>query len=521
MASHRRPRFLLNAILSAVALGSASLASAADDCSLSTVRCVGPGEEYNTNIANVEKAFQAAADAVNPGDRILIRGGTYQHLEASSSTNTFLAISKSGTDSQRITIEPYNGEKVVIKGFGYRDNADGPTRSDETLVHVTGDYITIRGLELSHSSRKGLEISGRYGLFENLRVHDCWETNIILLTRGKPITHNILRYIDTYRSRHGAGIRMVHSSTSPSELISDNIIENSIGYRNGYQENGVKVPPFDGDPAGGGNSDGFGAFKACHDNAEAAGVTNLCPRNIVRGNIAWHNADDGFDNSMSDGSKIINNISFDNGPTGNKGFKTLRNVKGLLTYSGNVALDNPSNGIEMRAATSSFFAHNLSATNGLHGLTFSFDALNASATKIVNNLGMNNAGSQDIWEVSGVTTTNWAEDKNGNPKVANMQFMPNVSTIEFNTSMTVAQKVANIRQQFASAFSPVAGSPLIDAGTFIAGYHCATADDNPSSPMPLGADCRHWRGSKPDIGAYEFGSTDPDDAPTSPSLQVQ
>jgi len=41
------------------------------------------------------------------------------------------------------------------------------------------------------------------------------------------------------------------------------------------------------------------------------------------------------------------------------------------------------------------------------------------------------------------------------------------------------------------------GSDLIDAGTIILGYHCATAGPHP------GQNCREWYGSAPDLGAFE------------------
>ncbi len=50
-----------------------------------------------------------------------------------------------------------------------------------------------------------------------------------------------------------------------------------------------------------------------------------------------------------------------------------------------------------------------------------------------------------------------------------------------------------------------AGSPAIDNGTIILGFHCPRADDNSTNPYPSeDSSCRHWYGSAPDIGAYEF-----------------
>lgn len=58
-------------------------------------------------------------------------------------------------------------------------------------------------------------------------------------------------------------------------------------------------------------------------------------------------------------------------------------------------------------------------------------------------------------------------------------------------------------------------SPGIDQGEIIAGFHCAQSDDvNPSQ-----TNCRHWNGSAPDLGAFEYGSGTPDTtAPTISSV---
>jgi len=50
---------------------------------------------------------------------------------------------------------------------------------------------------------------------------------------------------------------------------------------------------------------------------------------------------------------------------------------------------------------------------------------------------------------------------------------------------------------------PALGSPAIDAGEFIPGYHC----DVSGGTTPAG--CRVWYGSAPDIGVYEYVSTGP------------
>ena len=51
--------------------------------------------------------------------------------------------------------------------------------------------------------------------------------------------------------------------------------------------------PINGDPAGGGNSDGFTLSKNCLHMAPAG--TTLCRAGVLDRNIAWQNADDCFD----------------------------------------------------------------------------------------------------------------------------------------------------------------------------------------------------------------------------------
>jgi hypothetical protein len=50
-----------------------------------------------------------------------------------------------------------------------------------------------------------------------------------------------------------------------------------------------------------------------------------------------------------------------------------------------------------------------------------------------------------------------------------------------------------------------AGSPAIDAGMFIPGFHCDRADDSPRARYPEDdPNCVHWNGAAPDIGTYEY-----------------
>src|SRR5439155_6238344 len=53
------------------------------------------------------KTIQRGADAAQPGDTVLVRGGTYRET---------VTPPRSGTSSAPITFKPYNGERVTVSG---------------------------------------------------------------------------------------------------------------------------------------------------------------------------------------------------------------------------------------------------------------------------------------------------------------------------------------------------------------------------------------------------------------------
>ena len=478
------------------------------DCTEPKVHCVGPGQEFNTSgISHVESVFEKAINQSKPGDTVAIKGGIYQH-KTDSPTKTFLEVKVSGTAEAPITIESFGGEQATIVGFGFPEGTAGPSVKDEALVQVYGDHIRVRNIELRNSSRYGLIASGSYGLYEYLSIHDNWETNVLIYGREKDIEGNTLRYIESYRSRHGTGIMIQPSAGSP-KIVKNTTIENSMSYHNGYQPDGAKVPPVSPiDAVGGGNSDGISSSKVCQESAATLGKLNLCPGTLLKSNIAYHNADDGIDISFGDGgSAVIGNVSFDNGPEGNRGFKVFSDLRGGLTFIDNVAFGNifgSGRGFEtINAVENGYMYHNTSVRNVGHGYR---STLRSGAEIILtNNVGAYNGGS-DIFASAGlVETTNWKVETQGDPKFATPTF--NTAKVELAPleGLATIDKHEDIMQQVQVALTPVAGSPLIDKGTFVPGVHCARADDA-ATPMEETAVCRHWRGSAPDIGAFEHGA---------------
>ncbi|MBS1209693.1 MAG: pectate lyase [Proteobacteria bacterium] len=195
------------------------------------------------------QSIPRAQVVLQPGDRLLIRGGTYTitagQNRCASMTDTVNAITldKHGTAAQPIQYWAYPGEVPVF---------DFSTMQDNCRVkgfNVVADWIHLKGIEvtgvpqqpgnrLNHESW-GIWVKGSNNVFEQLNLH-----------------HNM-----------GPGFFLKDGS--------NNLILNSDSHHNydPYTSNGA-----------GQSADGFGAHIAAGH-----------PGNIFRGCRAWANADDGFD----------------------------------------------------------------------------------------------------------------------------------------------------------------------------------------------------------------------------------
>lgn len=458
--------------------------------------------------------IQKAADATAPGDVVNIRGGDYHDVTSNCVGSGYcyiVYINNSGTDGNPITFQNYSDEKVSLIGFGFEDrdlngdgDADGPSDVNgtaverENLVVIDANYVHVKGLEISNSANTGLSIRGSYNRVENISMQDIWLSGIVIgydVPSTKAVEYNVITGNEVRNARHGSGILMGRNFPSSTESYLNfnryNTIEYNLSYGNGYLPDGTKVLPSVGDSVGGGNSDGVGVSKICSDSATET-VPNWCPNNTLQNNVAYHNADDGFDMSFGD-SVIKDNISFDNGPEGNMGYKVLRYVPSL-SFLGNVGMTNDAYGFDLRVESGSpfFIYNNTSIRNASVGIYIYSDSSYA-----YNNLSAFN-GSSDL-RTGGCPdcSNNWLEDSNGDPKLVDAQFTVNTTLPE---GASVSARRDFIRDQFVVALTPQADSPLVDAGRLIPGYHCEAAGTYPNDT------CREWYGEAPDIGGYESGA---------------
>ncbi len=250
-------------------------------------------------------------------------------------------------------------------------------------------------------------------------------------------------------------------------------------------------------------------------------LINYMPNNFFVRNILYHNSDDGLDQSTTD-SLIEDNYSMGNGPTASQGFKVFIKTKNVA-FRGNVLYFNLGRGIDNRflnLQTNPAF-NNSVLRNQQQGL---FSALsnvknNACAFNVLTDFSASDGGGH-----------NWAEDganvdpsRTGDPGLINGNLgTPSVTNFGgggtntnpsanyfldfgFSPTDTVVNKWRHVANQVVAAFTPSPSSGLINQGVLIAGYHCPTADDDPITPADPTDPRRHWVGSAPDIGAFEFG----------------
>lgn len=237
----------------------------------------------DANSGSIEQPFASimrAQEAVEPGDTVYIRGGTYRILESQIAAKRriwahVIQLDKSGTEGNPINYWAFEDEQPV---FDF--SAVKPRRMRVHAFSVSGSWLHLRGIEVvgvqvtipTHTQSICFANDGSHNIYERLSMHD-----------GMAI-----------------GIYSVRGS--------DNLFLNCDAYRNhdSFSEGGR-----------GGNTDGFG----CHPTKGGTG-------NVFRGCRAWFNSDDGFDCiSASESVTFENCWAFNNGYSSE--FKSLGDGNGF------------------------------------------------------------------------------------------------------------------------------------------------------------------------------------------------
>jgi hypothetical protein len=488
---------------------------------------------------NAYTNIQLAASATKPGDVVYIRGGLYTNAPGVITAQNLVMVMNAGTATAPIRYENYNNEHVTLAGWGYSDvdtngdgMADGPYfpayRQKLFFIQTNADYIQVKGLEVTNSQQDGIVVEASFCYVQECSLHDNWTSGIGVLRMKDPmknLTGTVLRWVEAYHNRHFTGIDIGLYDQTTFGFVSDCAIVDCVSDWNGYQEDGREVMPIGGDPEGGGNAGGFWTVKYFADNAyyyPNYGVRNWGDNIYFVRNIAFNNCDDGlaFDHANS---VIEGNETLFNGPTGAQGIKLLRYLPGMI-IRGNVAYGNINRGFEMRIDTNASlqFVNNMSVMNHEYGFWYA----GVDATSILyatNNVSAYNGQTDWPVPVASIPTSvpNWSADGlnvatayHGNPMLMNTNLT--LSTV-FPAGYTVRQKHDSLDRQIRQALSPAPGSPLLNSGLVVPGYHLPFADNDPNNPMSLTAPGRHWKLPAPTMGAFDLFTTGSGTKPAPPT----
>lgn len=131
-----------------------------------------------------------AVRTVNPGDTVLVRGGTY---------NEMVEITRSGRSDGIVHYTAYPGETVIIEGGGVRPS------SFTGLVTIRGDWIKVSNWEVRNSKFMGVILIGRHNTVSGLYVHHAQRNGILITGDYNTVEYNRVWRVSMYNEFNQAG----------------------------------------------------------------------------------------------------------------------------------------------------------------------------------------------------------------------------------------------------------------------------------------------------------------------------
>lgn len=275
--------------------------------------------------------IQRAQKSAEPGDTVLIHGGTYRmpadQIAVTERGRAHVTdLSKSGQPGQPIRYFAAPGEKPV---FDF--SAVKPPGLRVTAFHISGSWLHLKGLAvtgvqvtiLTHTQSICFDNEGNHNIYEMLEMHDGQAIGF-WLGRG---SDNLVLNCDAWRNydyisenhRGGnvdgfgfhvpsgstgnifRGCRAWFNSDDGFDLISTRealVIENCWAFYNGF------------DPAFKALGDGNG-FKLGGYGVSGGKVPPVVPRHVIRGSVAVKNRASGFyANHQPGGIDLFNNTAY-------------------------------------------------------------------------------------------------------------------------------------------------------------------------------------------------------------------
>jgi hypothetical protein len=473
------------------------------------------------------KRPQAAAGASAPGDTVYFRAGRYYEESTTQARVPVMKITASGTYNNPITFKSYSNEVVILDAF---NPSNGARKYRAIEMGVDGSIDGIQNIVIDGLIVEGASYSG-------MRIFSPIDANNPIPNPSANITiRNVIARYNKGGNGNGRGIYNTGK-------IFDLLVENCEFYNNtgtglyvggpGKTWGGHAIEPEDdmsgphdcvvrnnlaydnNHPQYPGNTDGI-----------AGSFTYHC---TFENNVVFGNSDDNMDIYGSIESAVRNNILLFSGKLGGNGvgLKFSAGGGGRHNITGNVVLHSTSYSFEYSGPSNpvknyypSRIFNNL-AYNGHTGYS-SGQTMNLSypgydKVRLNNNIALDHSNHDmfyniDTWTdsdynlISMLTDFNTMQgyglDANSLTGDAGLVNKNAVIDTNFQPGWTLQQKLDHIRSQVNASFGLSSNSQLRDAGTVIPGYHCTESDDLGSGLSQT--NCRHWRGTAPDIGPYEY-----------------
>ncbi|MBU2912376.1 right-handed parallel beta-helix repeat-containing protein [Reichenbachiella agariperforans] len=266
-------------------------------------------EMGNTINVSTQAELEAAFDAVEPGDMILLAGGTYD-------MSSRIRIKDSGTEEKMIIVkaDPEATERPVLD---YSQMSEG---SSNQGILLEGDYWHFKGFDIKGAGDNGMQVKGSKNIIEFCAFYENSDTGLQL---DGGASDNLILNCDSYFNADSSlenadGFAAKLTVGSGNKFVgcrawqnlddgwdgylrdNDNVkttYENCWAFKNGFLEDGTE---------GAGDGNGFKTGGSDGKDLKHHAVYSNC--------IAVGNTHDGFDHNSNRGAVIIYNAgAYDNG----------------------------------------------------------------------------------------------------------------------------------------------------------------------------------------------------------------
>jgi hypothetical protein len=453
------------------------------------------------------KTIQQAANVVVPGSLVYVRSGRYANFQ----------FNVSGTAAKPIVYQsyPYDSSRAIIDGGGV---VWAGIQSNDGV-----SWNTFSGFEIRNFTDYGIYLvnSSDHNTITNNIVHDITggSNNSRLCIEIQASDYFTVSYNEVYNCRSGGistDYRQTTQKWSERGIFDHNLIHNVGLFTDSTGPDGLIGPgsrytTFEYNIAYNNADDGI-------DISAAGGQSNAPMSAIVRYNVAFGNAINPATglpgNGAGNGIKISTNAGGDHQVYGNISFANKRGG-----YDENKGRTDPANRFYQNVAYGNGFPRSAKAEIDKDGFIFDSTGYGQKAilynniasasthSDIFNNTnfqGVASVGTSDynLWSDKGFVINQDAHSIYGSADFSNPAGAINTN---FTDTGRVADKWEYIWNQVRNNFALRSTSAAIDRGTYIAGFHCPLADDRGQNLADK--NCYHWRGSAPDLGAIETGTS--------------